>query len=323
MNKHYVLFGLMLFGMGLDALSQSNESIEFLKYGQMDSWICRQVKESAIIGGKTKILYEIAPSAVWTENKAYKNQGGSPWGTSNVMAKVAGITKTNTSVYKEEREGYGSCARLETHIEKCVVLGIVNIKVLAAGSIYLGETQEPITGTSNPMSKLDAGVRFTKRPKALCFDYKVKLSGKSNRIRQTGFSKVTTVAGIDMADCICYLQKRWEDADGNLYAKRVGTMVVRFDKSTPDWINNARFPIHYGDITKQSFYRSYMGLTQGESVKYAKNSKGKMVPVKEVGWAKADEIPTHMVLQFDSSHGGAYIGSIGNTLWVDNVRMVY
>ena len=48
-----------------------------------------------------------------------------------------------------------------------------------------------------------------------------------------------------------------------------------------------------------------------------------MMPVKEIGWASANETPTHMVLQFDSSHGGAYIGSVGNTLWVDNVRVEY
>ena len=48
-----------------------------------------------------------------------------------------------------------------------------------------------------------------------------------------------------------------------------------------------------------------------------------MVQVKEVGWANANEAPTHIVLQFDSSHGGAYIGSVGNTLWIDNVRLAY
>lgn len=61
--------------------------------------------------------------------------GGSPWGTSNVMAKVAGITKTNTSVFKEKR-GNGFCARLETRIESVKVFGIVNIAVLASGSIF-------------------------------------------------------------------------------------------------------------------------------------------------------------------------------------------
>ena len=66
-----------------------------------------------------------------------------------------------------------------------------------------------------------------------------------------------------------------------------------------------------------------MGLTSGEATKYAKNSKGKLVPVKEIGWGSASDTPTHLVLQFDSSHGGAYVGSEGNTLWIDNVRFIY
>ena len=66
-----------------------------------------------------------------------------------------------------------------------------------------------------------------------------------------------------------------------------------------------------------------MGLTAGNVTKYAKNSKGKMKKIIEEGWAAADETPTHLILQFDSSHGGAYVGSVGNTLWIDNVRLVY
>ena len=166
-------------------------------------------------------------------------------------------------------------------------------------------------------------MKFTGKPKALVFDYRVQLSGHPNRIKETGFSKVKTVAGIDMADCVCLLQKRWEDAKGNIWAKRVGTMVVRFAKTTNGWVENASFPIHYGDITRQHFYKPYMGLLSGNDIKWAKNSKGKMMPVKEIGWATANEAPTHMILQFDSSHGGAYIGSVGNTLWVDNVRVEY
>ena len=53
------------------------------------------------------------------------------------------------------------------------------------------------------------------------------------------------------------------------------------------------------------------------------NSKGKSVRVKEVGWAAPNEAPTHLILQFASSHGGAYIGTPGNSLWVDNVKLVY
>lgn len=192
-----MLFAANSFAMPLSPrLSQEDQadeaeasSLKFIRYGNFDSWLIRHIKESGIIGGNTKTLYEIAPNATWNNNNPYKGSGGSPWATSNVLARVAGITKTNTTVYREARPGHGYCARLETHIEKCVVLGVVNIKVLAAGSIYLGHTQEPITSTSNPMSKLDAGIRFTQRPKALVFDYKVKLANSSSRIKQTGFGK--------------------------------------------------------------------------------------------------------------------------------------
>ena len=297
-------------------------TMEYIRFGNFDQWLVRHVKESGIIGGDTKTLYHIAPNGTWNNNNPYLGTGGTPWACSNVMAKVSGITKTNVSVYRDTHPGHGYCAKLYTHLEECKVLGIVNIKVLAAGSIYLGQTQEPITNTKNPMSKLNAGVKFTKRPTALVFDYKVKLSGQPNRVKQTGFGKPSTVAGKDMPDVILYLQKRWEDAHGNIYAKRGGTMVRRFISNT-DWVNNARFPIYYGDITKLKIYNSAWALTSGENTKYAKNSKGKMVPVKEVGWGNANDTPTHLVLQFDSSHGGAYIGSVGNTLWVDNVRLAY
>lgn len=302
---------------------KTDENIVYLKFGNFDSWLIRNIKESGVIGGKTKTLYEIAPNGTWNKNNAYTNQGGSPWATSNVLAKVSGITKTNVSVYKEARQGHGYCAKLYTHLEECKVLGMVNIKVLAAGSIYLGQTLEPITGTKNPMSKLNAGLKFNKRPKALMFDYRVKLADSPTRVRQTGFSKVQTVSGKDMPDVILYLQKRWEDAKGNIHSKRVGTLVHRFDSNTNGWVNNARFDIHYGNITDKSFYKPYMGLTAGDNIKYARNSKGKMVKIIEEGWADEDETPTHICLQFDSSHGGAYVGSVGNTFWVDNVRLVY
>ena len=178
-------FGVLAMTPFLSGMAQS----ELIKYGDFDHWIIRNIKESGIIGGNTKQLYEIGPDEVWTENKPYTNQGGSPWATSNVMAKVCGITKTNTSVYREKR-GDGYCARLVTHVEKVKVLGIVNIEVLAAGSVFLGSVPEPITNTSNPMSKLAVGIPFTKRPKAVSFDYKVRLTDDADRIRQTGFSRV-------------------------------------------------------------------------------------------------------------------------------------
>ena len=266
------------------------------------------------------VLYAIGPTTVIKGDQVYKNMGGSPWATSNVMAKVAGITKTNTSVFPEKR-GDGYCARLDTRMESVKVLGLVNITVLAAGSVFTGSVHEPIKGTKNPQKMLQTGIPFTKKPVALQFDYKVKMSDRENRIRATGFSKITDVPGKDYPAAILLLQKRWEDANGNVYAKRIGTMVTYYYHST-DWKNNATYEIMYGDITNRPEYKSHMMRLQATE-SYTVNSKGESVPIHEVAWGDENDVPTHMCLQFTSSHGGAYIGSPGNTLWIDNVKLVY
>lgn len=300
--------------------AQQQHQVEMLPFGNMDQWIDRQIKESGIIGGATKHVYAIGPTATLKENTAYKNMGGSPWATSNVYARVAGISKTNTSLFPEKR-GDGFCARMDTRMESVKVMGLVDITVLAAGSMFLGEVHEPIKSTKNPQKMLNSGIAFTKKPIAIQFDYKVKMSDREKRIRATGFSRITEVEGKDFPAVILLLQKRWEDAEGNIYAKRVGTMVVRYYETT-DWHNNATYSIMYGDITGNPAYKAHMMRLQVEE-RYALNSKGESVPIKEVAWGTEEDVPTHIVLQFTSSHGGAYIGSPGNSLWIDNVRLVY
>ena len=298
----------------------TSENVVPFAYGDMDNWIVREIHESGIIGGNTKWLYELGPSDTIVGNTAFRNMGGSPWATSNVMAKVAGVVKTNTSVFPEKR-GDGMCARMETRYESVKVFGLVDIEVIAAGSVFLGTVHEPIKGTKNPQAMLQSGVPFSKKPKALRFDYKVKAAPEKNRVRSTGFSRKSTVAGQDSLAVILLLQKRWEDAEGNVYSKRVGTMVQRYTESTPDWVNDATYPILYGNITSKPEYKPYMRIQVEE--RYTLNSKGKSVPIQEVGWAEPGEAPTHMVLQFTSSHGGAYIGSPGNTFWIDKVELIY
>ena len=298
----------------------TSENVVPFAYGDMDNWIVREIHESGIIGGNTKWLYELGPSDTIVGNTAFRNMGGSPWATSNVMAKVAGVVKANTSVFPEKR-GDGMCARMETRYESVKVFGLVDIEVIAAGSVFLGTVHEPIKGTKNPQAMLQSGVPFSKKPKALRFDYKVKAAPEKNRVRSTGFSRKSTVAGQDSLAVILLLQKRWEDAEGNVYSKRVGTMVQRYTESTPDWVNDATYPILYGNITSKPEYKPYMRIQVEE--RYTLNSKGKSVPIQEVGWAEPGEAPTHMVLQFTSSHGGAYIGSPGNTFWIDNVELIY
>ena len=316
-TQNFILLAYMLL-MSINGYGQ--ERFVPFKYGDFNSWVTRHVKESGIIGGDTKTLYEVGPTQSISGNEPYTNKGGSPWGTSNVMAKVSGITKTNVSVFREKRDA-GYCAKLVTHIEKVKVLGLININVLAAGSLYLGDMKEPITGTKEGPQALNWGIPFTGRPKALRYDYKVTVASSPDRIRLTGFSGKSTIKGKDLAVTVLLLQKRHEDAKGNITAKRVGTLVITYDKSTQEWKNGATYEIWYGDIRRRKDYNAeLMGL---RSTDYARNSHGKSVPVKETGFATAGEKPTHLVLQFSSSHGGAYIGSPGNTFWVDNVVLVY
>lgn len=317
MKKTFITCTLAMLAMCVSAEE------ELIKFGDFDSWITRDIRESVLVGGKHQTLYEVGPAGIFDGQRAFTNQGGCPWANSNVYAKVCGVVKTNVSVYPDVHEGHGKCAKLYTHIVKCKAIGIVNISVLAAGSIYTGTMQEPITSSSDPMSKMSIGIPFTKRPKALKFDYKYHNPGDADRIRETGFSKKKVVAGKDMGEATCLLQKRWEDSEGNIHALRVGTMRHRFSENTNGWVENKEFAISYGDISRQSSYQRWMGLLEGDRVFYAKNSKGKLVPVQEEGWADADETPTHIVVKFDSSHGGAYVGTVGNTLWIDNVRLVY
>ena len=322
MQARFYLLSLLFVFLACGRLAaQDDEVVEEIPFGNMDQWIDRQIQESGIIGGETKHVYAIGPTQTLNSNEAYRNMGGSPWASSNVMARVAGITKTNTSVFPEKR-GDGYCARMDTRMESVKALGFINITVLAAGSVFLGEMHEPITGTKNPMRMLDTGIPFTKKPEAIRFDYKVKMSDRPNRIRATGFSRIKDVEGKDYPEVNLYLQKRWEDKDGNIYAKRIGTMVVRYDKTTAGWQNNATYTILYGDITNHPDCNPDVMRLQVQE-RYAVNSKGESVPIKEVGWGTADEMPTHIQLQFTSSHGGAYIGSPGNSFWIDNVKFVY
>lgn len=298
----------------------AQEREELLPFGDMNQWIKREIKESSIIGGAQKEIYAVGPTQTIKGEIPYKPTGGSPWATSNVMAKVVGIVKTNSSVFPERRDG-GYCARLDTHMEGVKVFGVVDITVLAAGSLFLGEVHEPIKSTKNPNGLLLMGVPFTKHPKALRFDYKVHIADREKRIRATGFGRETDVDGKDHAAVVCLLQKRWEDKEGNVYASRVGTFAIQYDKSC-DWQNAATYTILYGDITHNPAYRA--DLMKLNAYEYnTVNSRGKSVPIKEVSWAAPDEAPTHIILQFASSHGGAYIGTPGNSLWVDNVKLVY
>lgn len=274
-----------------------------------DNWKTLEVEESPIIGGKTKYVYRL-------------DGDDSTFTTTNVTADVIGIIKTSNQVFPEQR-GDGYCARMEVIEEEVKVLGMINLRVIAQGSVITGKLYEPIKDTKSPYSKMNYGVPFTEKPYGIKYDFKAEVGHE--KIRSTGFSSRKELGIPDYADIVVLLQKRWEDADGNIYAKRVGTAYKRIKESVQEWINGEILPIHYGDISGNDDYQEYMGLRRKGSdlANYALNSQGKSVTIEEIGWADESEEPTHIIISFSASEGKAFHGGIGNKLWIDNVEIVH
>lgn len=305
----------------MSALCVRAERVEPVPLGTMESWATRYIKESRLIGGKTQTLYAIGAPQVIRENApyAYTGKWTNPWTCSNAYAKVAGIEKGSCTASPERSHNGGVCARLEVKMQEVRVLGMIDISVIAAGTLFWGRTLEPVTSAKDPYRYLDMGVPFTKRPAYLMFDYRCNVSPEQWVWVAKGFSAPKKQQGHDECEVYMFLQKRWETPDGKIHAVRVGTAYERYAKTQTAWVDNHRVKIHYGDITKEAFYKSYMGFVKPfRSV----NSKGKNVPVAEEGW-DGNATPTHAVLMMTSSKYEAFTGHEGNTLWIDNVRLVY
>jgi len=312
MKKVLAFVLVMLAATGIQALR-----LEPIRYGDFNSWVTREITESKVIGGNKKTVYAIAPTRKAIGNRPYRNEGGSPWATSNVYAKVSGVVKGSNTVSPAVING-NKVAKLETKMEQVKVLGLINMDVMVAGSIFLGKVNEPITSTKVPFAKMEMGMPYTKRPVALVYDYKIDMPAANTRVKATGFGGKKTLQGRDNAEVYVLLQKRWEDEKGNIYAHRVGTGRERYSRSVP-WTKGHQLKIQYGDITKKPGYKSWMGLLDGKKAYYAKNSKGKMVPVHEIGWADADETPTHVLMMASSSCGEPFVGTEGVAFYIDNI----
>ena len=309
--------------ISFNASAQADIVKKINEYGKFDAWCQREIKESSLIGGNTEYLYEFygnPTDTLKTGKEPYSGPADYLWRTNNVLAIVAGVVKTNNTVYPEKR-GEGYCARIETHIEEVKVLGLVNMDVTCQGAILIGELPEPITTTKDPMSKVLYGIPFNACPRAIRMDYKADVCHEV--IRGTGFSKLKPMGYEDHAEITVMLQKRWEDEDGNVHALRVGTAIERIEKDIPEWENGHELVIGYGDITSEPYYKEYMGLkTDPETAYHAINSKGKNVIILEDGWAPVGTEPTHMMIHVISSCGAAFYGGVGNTVWIDNVEVV-
>ncbi len=290
-----------------------------LNYSSLDSWYARKVKESFLLSDTTVSLFEVGQVDKNADVFNYRlKDEKSPWTTTNIYSKMV-LDIGTTRVYPEKR-GDGYCARLETRIRKDNIVGL-KVEVLVAGTLFVGEMIEPVHGLKDPIKNVSQGIPFTLKPKAVKFDYKYSVGDQ----RVKAVYRQEPVSGTDKAEFCVILQKRWEDKDGNVFAKRIGGTRQFFTGTQKDWINGAEFPLVYGDITKESYYDpKIMGLIPGVGEVWVKNSKGVLVPLIETGWGTPDDTPTHMIMYFTSSYEGVqYVGSPKTVLWVDNIEFIY
>ena len=301
-------------------MTASAQRYEKVPYGDFEHWAVRYIDESQIIGGQRKTLYVVGPTDTISGNEPY-DYSNTIWSTSNAFAKVMGVVKTSTNVVPD-RGPTGRCAKLTTQFAYCKVAGMVNIKVLAGGSIYWGKMLEPITGVSDPYAFMDWGIPFTKRPKALVLNYKSVIPNTGKLVKGTTF-RTTEFAGYDPAEIMLILQYRWEDEKGNIHAKRVGTAIYHVDKTSNGWVNDFRIPVIYGDARKSTDYQSYMDLISGDKTMYALNKNGKKKIIHEEAWADANCPVTHAIMMITSGSQGAFVGALDNVLWVDEIRLEY
>lgn len=318
----YILPFCFIFYISYTSYAQDEVAARIEEAGKFENWKVLQIKESGIIGGQIKHIYKMEAGDTVISNKPYIQPKDAIFAPSNVMANIIGIIKTSNSVSPEKR-GDGYCAKLQVIEEKVKAIGMINLVVTAQGTIISGSLDEPITDTKSPYDKLNYGIPYTGRPRGLQYDYKAIVG--NTRIRATGLSPRKVLDDKDYADIVVFLQKRVEDEKGKITALRIGTAYKRIFKDVPDWVNGEVLEIRYGDITGWEGYRPYMGLRNNESEieNCALNSRGKSTPIEEIGWGDADDTPTHIIIWLSSSDGKAFYGGQGNTLWIDNVKLVF
>ena len=77
MKKVFLLIGIYFIFAGWICNAQK---VEMIPFGDMDHWTTRVLKESALLGGHTRYIYEIAPTMTIEGNKPYRRHAQSPWG---------------------------------------------------------------------------------------------------------------------------------------------------------------------------------------------------------------------------------------------------
>lgn len=284
-----------------------------IKYGDFESWAVRYIKESRMVGGNTRTVYAIGKMDTIRENAPY-NDETTPWAGSNTYAKVKGIEIGSNSVYPHLHKN-GCCALIRTEKVKLKVMRMINLEIVNAGAIYLGEIHEPITSMKNPYENISMGIPFKQKAKALVFDYRTNLKLEGKLLVPDGMS-VQEAEGNDPAQIFVLLQHRWEDEKGKIYSKRIATAAKLFSENC-DWVEGCRLPLVYGE---NQIAEDIPLLAQIADIFYTRNSEGEMTEINEVGLAEDGLEPTHIIVFISSGSQGAYKGVLGSEFYVDNIK---
>ena len=113
---------------------------------------------------------------------------------------------------------------------------------------------------------------------------------------------------------------------GDLYkAGKTAEEIIEWAKEEVD-----RFSVYFFADDLKFFKRSgrlsgfsaAMGTLIGVRPIIYINSEGKMVCIEEVGF-REDVQPTHLIIQISAGSMPPFTGCPGNTIWVDNIKLVY
>ena len=115
-----VVTTFVAFISSLSLLAQ--HKVEMFPFGDMDQWVDRQIKESGIIGGNTKNVYEIAPTAVIQGDQVYKKHGWFTVGYFECNGKGSGNYKNKYVCFPGKKGRRVLCTSGYTH-GKCESVG--------------------------------------------------------------------------------------------------------------------------------------------------------------------------------------------------------
>ncbi len=297
----------------------SHAQLKPIPYGDFETWSVHYIQESRLMGGQLSPIYIPAPTDTLISNKAYQYADPKDmWTTSNGYVEILKICKTSLSVMPDVQDDayHGTACKMVVKQQDVVVLGL-DVHFIMAGTLYAGRTHEPFIPFGDNDLNIEFGFPIEGCPQAVVFDYKAEVSPDSTLTQCKALGKAKLIKGFDCPKVYCLLQRRWEDDKGNIYAERVGTAQMYVTEST-DWVDGFVLRIKYGEVTNPTRHERL------QSWMHQMNSKGRNVPVKEVGWAAEGTQPTHICLSFAAScldQGGT--GHLGNAFWVDNIGLLY